>query len=164
MIAVLGTMSVTEPLAITDTELYAITGTGKEQWIYSGFVTGGSGKYEITCETAGEAGNDYTGTVIPIEYVDGLETCSISAVVIPGEDEEDTEVFRQRYMDSLNAQAFGGNRADYLEKVNAIPGVGGVKVYRVWNSDLNPAKLIPPTGTDTWISGLSGVSEEIKRG
>ena len=118
----------------------------------------GSGKYEITCE----AGNDYTGTVIPIEYVDGLETCSISAVVIPGEDEEDTEVFRQRYMDSLNAQAFGGNRADYLEKVNAIPGVGGVKVYRVWNSDLNPAKLIPPTGTDTWISGLSGVSEEIK--
>lgn len=118
--------------------------------------------HEITCETAGEAGNDYTGTVIPIEYVDGLETCSISAVVIPGEDEEDTEVFRQRYMDSLNAQAFGGNRADYLEKVNAIPGVGGVKVYRVWNSDLNPAKLIPPTGTDTWISGLSGVSEEIK--
>ena len=51
----------------------------------------GSGNYEITCETAGEAGNDYTGTVIPIEYVDGLETCSISAVVIPGEDEEDTE-------------------------------------------------------------------------
>ena len=46
VIAVLGTMSVTEPLAITDTELYAITGTGKEQWIYSGFVTGGSGKYE----------------------------------------------------------------------------------------------------------------------
>ena len=46
MIAVLGIMSVTEPLAITDTELYAVTGTGKEQWIYSGFVTGGSGKYE----------------------------------------------------------------------------------------------------------------------
>ena len=118
--------------------------------------------HRVTCETAGAHANGYTGQLIPIEYVDGLETCSISAVVIPGEDEEDTEVFRQRYMDSLNAQAFGGNRADYLEKVNAIPGVGGVKVYRVWNSDLNPAKLIPPTGTDTWISGLSGVSEEIK--
>ena len=118
--------------------------------------------HRVTCETAGAQVNGYTGQLIPIEYVDGLETCSISAVVIPGEDEEDTEVFRQRYMDSRNAQAFGGNRADYLEKVNAIPGVGGVKVYRVWNSDLNPAKLIPPTGTDTWISGLSGVSEEIK--
>jgi len=74
----------------------------------------GSGKYEITCETAGEAGNDYTGTVIPIEYVDGLETCSISAVVIPGEDEEDTEVFRQRYMDikGCDAVAFGDEMAD----------------------------------------------------
>lgn len=122
----------------------------------------GDGVFEITCETAGEAGNDFTGTVIPIEYVEGLETCTITGVVIPGEDEEDTEVFRQRYMDSLNAQAFGGNRADYLEKVNAIPGVGGVKVYRVWNSDLEPSTMIPPTGTDEWISGLSGVSEEIK--
>ena len=122
----------------------------------------GSGKYEITCETAGEAGNDYTGTVIPIEYVDGLETCSISAVVIPGEDEEDTEVFRQRYMDSLNAQAFGGNRADYLEKVNAIPGVGGVKVYRAWNGDLKPANMIPPKEAEAWIEGLSGVPEPVK--
>lgn len=122
----------------------------------------GEGVYEITCETPGEAGNDYGATVIPIEYIEGLETCTVTALLIPGEDEEDTEVFRQRYFDSLNAQAFGGNRIDYIEKVNAIPGVGGVKVYRVWNSDLNPAKLIPPTGTDTWISGLSGVSEEIK--
>ena len=122
----------------------------------------GSGKYEITCETAGEAGNDYTGTVIPIEYVDGLETCSISAVVIPGEDEEDTEVFRQRYMDSLNAQAFGGNRIDYIEKVNAIPGVGGVKVYRAWNSDLKPANMIPPKEAEAWIEGLSGVPEPVK--
>lgn len=29
----------------------------------------GNGKYEITCETAGEVGNDYGATVIPIEYV-----------------------------------------------------------------------------------------------
>ena len=54
--------------------------------------TGGNGKYEITCETTGEAGNDYGATVIPIEYVDGLETCTITALLIPGEDEEDTEV------------------------------------------------------------------------
>lgn len=121
----------------------------------------GSGKYEITCETAGEAGNDYTGTVIPIEYVDGLETCSISAVVIPGEDEEDTEVFRQRYMDSLNAQAFGGNRIDYIEKVNAIPGVGGVKVYRAWNGDIRPAELVPPDGVSEWMATVQA-SEEIK--
>lgn len=106
----------------------------------------GSGKYEITCETAGEAGNDYTGTVIPIEYVDGLETCSISAVVIPGEDEEDTEVFRQRYMDSLNAQAFGGNRADYLEKVNAIPGRGRCEGISGLEQRFEPGQADPAHG------------------
>ena len=122
----------------------------------------GSGKYEITCETAGEAGNNYTGTVIPIEYVDGLETCKITSVLVPGEDEEDTELFRQRYLNSLNAQAFGGNQIDYIEKVNAIPGVGGVKVYRAWNGNLKPANMIPPKEAEAWIEGLSGVPEPVK--
>lgn len=151
-------------LTITPANLYLALNTRFSIGELNYYVSAdrGNGVFEITCETAGEAGNDFTGTVIPIEYVEGLETCTITGVVIPGEDEEDTEVFRQRYMDSLNAQAFGGNRADYLEKVNAIPGVGGVKVYRVWNSDLEPSTMIPPTGTEEWISGLSGVADEIK--
>ena len=33
----------------------------------------------------------------------------------------------------INVQAFGGNIADYKEKMYAIAGVGGVKVYPVWN-------------------------------
>ena len=122
----------------------------------------GNGTYEITCETVGEAGNDYTGTVIPIEYVEGLETCTVTSILVPGEDEEDTETFRQRYFNSLNAQAFGGNRIDYIEKVNAIPGVGGVKVYRAWNSELKPAEFIPPAETLEWINGLSDVPEAVK--
>jgi uncharacterized phage protein gp47/JayE len=121
----------------------------------------GGGVYEITCETAGEAGNDYDRTVIPIEYVEGLETCKITARLIPGEDEEDTEVFRQRYFNSLNLQAFGGNRADYLEKVNAIPGVGGVRVYRAWNSSIAPAELIPPEEAGEWLDGLTDVPATI---
>ena len=122
----------------------------------------GNGTYEITCETVGEADNDYTGTVIPIEYVEGLETCTVTSILVPGEDEEDTETFRQRYFNSLNAQAFGGNRIDYIEKVNAIPGVGGVKVYRAWNSELKPADFIPPAETLEWINGLSDVPEAVK--
>lgn len=59
-----------------------------------------------------KAGNDHGGTVIPIEYVEGLETCTVSALLVPGEDKEDTELFRQRYFNSLNLQAFGGNKAD----------------------------------------------------
>lgn len=150
-------------LAITPITLALALNTrfsiGELNYYVSKNLTGGN--YEITCETTGEVGNNYGAAVIPIEYVEGLETCTVTALLVPGEDEEDTEVFRQRYLDSLNAQAFGGNKADYLEKVNAISGVGGVKVYRVWNSDITPASLIPPVGTEAWIDGLSGVSADI---
>ena len=151
-------------MAITPTTLFLPLNTRFSIGELNYYVSAdrGSGNYELTCETAGESGNNYTGTVIPIEYVDGLETCKITSVLVPGEDEEDTEIFRQRYLDSLNAQAFGGNRMDYIEKVNAIPGVGGVKVYRAWNGDLKPANMIPPKEAEAWIKGLSGVPEPVK--
>lgn len=91
------------------------------------------GAYRLECETAGEAGNESSGTLIPVDYVDGLETAVLTELLIPGEDEEETETFRKRYFNSLNSQAFGGNAADYQETVNALQGVGGVKVYPVWN-------------------------------
>lgn len=151
-------------MAITPTTLFLPLNTRFSIGELNYYVSAdrGSGNYELTCETAGEAGNNYTGTVIPIEYVDGLETCKITSVLVPGEDEEDTELFRQRYLNSLNAQAFGGNQIDYIEKVNAIPGVGGAKVYRAWNGDLKPANMIPPKEAEAWIEGLSGVPEPVK--
>lgn len=151
-------------MAITPTTLFLPLNTRFSIGELNYYVSAdrGSGNYELTCETAGEAGNNYTGTVIPIEYVDGLETCKITSVLVPGEDEEDTELFRQRYLNSLNAQAFGGNQIDYIEKVNAIPGVGGVKVYRAWNGDLKPANMIPPKEAEAWVEGLSGVPEPVK--
>lgn len=88
--------------------------------------------YKLQCETPGTAGNRYFGTLTPVDYVRGLESASLLELLVPGEDEEDTETFRQRYLNSLSAAAFGGNVADYKEKVGAIAGVGGVKVYPVW--------------------------------
>lgn len=112
------------------------------------------GVYQVQCETAGEIGNEYIGTLIPIEYVEGLETAQLTEILIPGEDDEATEAFRQRYFNSLDAQAFGGNVADYVEKVNAISGVGGVKVRRAWNGDIQPALLVPPVAFPAWFEGL----------
>ena len=68
-----------------------------------------------------------------MDYIDGLETAKLIELLIPGEEEEETEAFRQRYFSNLNAQAFGGNVADYQETVNALQGVGGVKVFPVWD-------------------------------
>lgn len=92
-----------------------------------------AGEYEAVCETAGTVGNKPEGNLIPIDYITGLQSVKCTEVLILGEDEEDTESFRARYLASFNTQAYGGNIQDYQEKVSAIPGVGGVKVYPVWN-------------------------------
>lgn len=92
-----------------------------------------AGVYYLICTTAGTVGNQASGTMIPNEFVKDLQTATLTEVTVPGEDEEDTEVFRARYLASFDSTAYGGNIADYKEKVNAINGVGGVKVYPVWS-------------------------------
>ena len=112
------------------------------------------GQYQVMCETAGVIGNQYLGQMIPMEYIDGLETATLTEVLVPGEDEEETEALRQRYFDSFNEQAFGGNRAAYLEAVRKIDGVGDVKVTRVWNGDIRPAEMIPGIKVQTWYESI----------
>ena len=90
------------------------------------------GVYRLTCETPGLVANGHTGTLVPIDYIEGLQSAVITEVLIPGEDEEGPEALRNRYYDSLSSEAFGGNVADYKAKVNALAGVGGVKVYPTW--------------------------------
>ncbi|MFY0521317.1 baseplate J/gp47 family protein [Lysinibacillus sp. UGB7] len=91
------------------------------------------GQFILQCETSGNVGNLFSGQLIPIDYINGLQTATLTDVLVPGDDEEDTETFRKRYFNSFESQAFGGNRADYKEKVGSLPGVGGVRVYRAWN-------------------------------
>ena len=99
-----------------------------EELNYVAFEKITSGVFRLKCETPGEVGNKRLGDLIPIDYIEGLTSAKLTELLMPGEDEEDTEVFRKRYLDSLTSLAFGGNQADYKQKVSAIDGVGGVKV------------------------------------
>lgn len=112
------------------------------------------GVYQVQCEKAGESGNQYLGTMIPIEYIEGLETAQLTEVLIPGTNEEDTEDLRQRYFDSFGEFAFGGNRADYYAKVKELSGVGGVKIERTWNGGIAPAAMIPNAIVQYWYSNI----------
>lgn len=91
------------------------------------------GRYLLECETPGEIGNSFLGELLPVQHLEGLATAALTELRTDGEDEEDDEVLRQRYLDSFTADAFGGNVADYRKKVMALDGVGGVKVYPIWN-------------------------------
>lgn len=116
----------------------------------------GPGEYMVQCETPGRMGNQYFGSLVPMEYIQGLQTAELAEMLIPGEDEEETEALRRRYLDSFNESAFGGNVRDYLEKINALPGVGGAKVERVWNGDIRPADMVPGEGVRRWYEGIRG--------
>ncbi|MCK5130151.1 MAG: baseplate J/gp47 family protein [Clostridiales bacterium] len=90
-------------------------------------------EYKMECESEGSVGNSLLGRLIPIDYIQGLTTAQLTEILVPGEDEEDTESIRKRYIDSLEAEAFGGNKEDYKQRTNALDGVGGVKVHPVWD-------------------------------
>lgn len=93
------------------------------------------GLYYLQCETLGSEVNGVTGQLIPIDYVIGLQTAEIIEVSFIGEDEEDTESLRARYIESISSESFSGNRAYYKQKILSLPGVGGVKLYTgsEWN-------------------------------
>lgn len=91
------------------------------------------GQYKLTAETAGTVGNTYFGTLFPIDFLEDLAVATLGEVLVYGEDEEGDDALRARYYASLKSQAYGGNIADYVEKVGALDGVGGVKVFPVWN-------------------------------
>ena len=141
---------------------------GDLNFVVGDAITGEAGAYELTCETTGADGNKVLGALIPIEYVEGLETATATELLIPGEDEEETEDFRQRYFDSFGTTAFGGNVQEYINKVMALEGVGGVRVTPVWNgggtvkctivdAEYNPA-------TSTLISAVQEVIDPTQDG
>ena len=87
----------------------------------------------VECETAGTVGNGYAGELIPIDYVEGLTRAETDGIYSAGTDEEDTEIFRARVIESMRSIAFGGNVADYKNKAMTFDGVGQVKVLPIWN-------------------------------
>lgn len=102
------------------------------QYVENGVVVPGS--YEATCEEIGIIGNEYSGSMINITFIQGIASATMTATLVPGRDEETDDELRERYFEALNQKAFGGNIADYRSKVKEeFSGVGAVQVYPVWN-------------------------------
>lgn len=110
---------------------------GASSLIYtSGTEISGSGStwiYQMTCTTPGEAGNSYTGPLLPITAISGLTTATLGDIITPGSDEETDDSLRQRYFLTFDTAAFGGNIAAYRNTILAIDGVGAVQVYPAYN-------------------------------
>lgn len=91
------------------------------------------GQFKLKCETAGSVGNNATGTIIPISYINGLETATLSEILIYAEDNETDSSFRTRYYNKVRNVTNDGNKAQYIEWASSFSGIGRVKVFSLWN-------------------------------
>ena len=89
--------------------------------------------FQLTAETPGAIGNEYTGAIVPITTIPGLTSAQITDILVPGDDVETDSDLRSRLIDALNNHPFGGNIAAYRTEILAIDGVGAVQVYPTWN-------------------------------
>ena len=133
---------------------------GELNYVVGDPVTGEPGAYQMICETTGTIGHKTLGLMTPIDYVDGLQSASATDILIPGEDEEETEHFRERYFNSFNNRAYGGNIQDYLEKTNSISGVGSTKVIPIWNGGGTVKLIILDSNYDKATSTLIETVQE----
>lgn len=92
-------------------------------------TTSGVYTYEMTCQTAGNIGNLYSGQLIPVTAISGLTSATLGASIADGEEAETDAALRARYIASFDTAPFGGNISEYRQAILAIPGVGGVQVY-----------------------------------
>lgn len=90
------------------------------------------GQFVLECETAGVIGNQPYGTLLPLDFIGGLVRAELADVIAPGEEAETDAALRARFFEVINEQPFGGNVTDYKQKIGAIPGVGGVKIFPAW--------------------------------
>jgi len=116
------TISTTVPL------FYVVTDTYKTDL---GVVVPGA--FLLTCETEGTVGHEYTGNIIPIDYLPSIAVAEMTTTVIPGQAVETDEALRQRYIDKVNSRPFGGNIAQYREMILDIDGIGDCQIYPVWD-------------------------------
>lgn len=87
---------------------------------------------QLTAETPGAIGNDYTGPILPITTIPGLTSAQITDILTPGEDVEDDDSYRARVVSALNERPYGGNIASYRAWLEDIAGVGPAQVWPTW--------------------------------
>lgn len=91
------------------------------------------GEYRMVAEIPGAAANGLFGTLMPIDYINNLARAELTELLVPGTGLETDEALRQRYRDAVRRPATSGNKYHYIEWALQIPGVGGVRVFPLWN-------------------------------
>lgn len=102
---------------------------GKYHYISGEKIAGTDYDYYMTCEESGSGANLLLGELMPLDYVEGLNTAELTAILEPGSDEEAVEHFRSRFLSAVRRPSTSGNAYDYSNWALECEGVGSVKVF-----------------------------------
>lgn len=123
-------------------------------------INDGLHQYKMQVEETGSGANTLKGNLIPISYIDGLESAKVTELLVGGDEEEGRESLYKRYIQSFTSQSFAGNIAAYKEKFASIQGIGGSKIYPTWNG-AGTVKVVLISSESTAVS--SYLIEQIKK-
>ena len=116
----------------------------------------------LECEQLGTKGNFHIGTILPLIPITDLINAKITSTYKFGEDEETDDELRNRALNIINTESFGGNISDYIEKVNSIDGVGNTKVFPAWQFNGSVLlSIVDPQFNPVTEEFLKNVKEQI---
>ncbi|EGG33333.1 baseplate J/gp47 family protein [Paenibacillus sp. HGF5] len=93
----------------------------------------GAGQYVLECETSGKEGNRRFGSLLPLEYVEGLVKAELVELWVPGEDTESDEALYDRYREKISRPVTSANRNQYELWAREKAGVGKAKAFPLWD-------------------------------
>ncbi|HAF97069.1 baseplate J/gp47 family protein [Paenibacillus sp. FSL K6-1566] len=92
-----------------------------------------AGEYMLECETVGKEGNRRFGTLLPLEYIEGLVKAELLELLAPGEDTESDEALYDRYREKISRPVTSANRNQYELWAREQAGVGKAKAFPLWD-------------------------------
>ncbi|PPQ49136.1 baseplate J protein [Paenibacillus peoriae] len=93
----------------------------------------GVGQFAVECETAGVIGNQFSGSLLPIDFINGLARAELVDLLVSGEDTETGEALFDRYQDKVTKPITSANKNQYVVWAREVSGVGDAKTFPLWN-------------------------------
>lgn len=86
-------------------------------------------EYEVTCETVGDIGNQYSGAMQPVSNGISGVTAELTDILTAGTDRETDDAFRERFYTKVRMPATSGNAYHYQQWALEVAGTGAAKVF-----------------------------------
>lgn len=130
-----GTVTVTGTGTVAQGDLFETVG-GVRFAADETVIVDGSAAIEVTCVTAGAAGNvaAQAVTMMPVQIA-GISAVTNSAPMTGGYDAESDADYYARFLERLRAPVNGSNKAQYAAWAKEVAGVGEVKVFSLGHGD-----------------------------